>query len=314
MVSITHWRLQRIGMITTIVPLVSVIVPSYNSAETICETLNSIKAQTYQHFEVIICDDASTDKTVQSCRAWLDENHGIAKITRLLVGEENVGTCKNLNNAIRLAHGDWIKIIAADDRLLPNCLEDDVNFITLHPDTEILFTSYRGFGDMRNIEKRKCIGDRSKFFQTLSPRHFKMVLFTKNFLSAPSALIKTALNKEFGGFDESFRLIEDWPFWMKAVDQGKVMRYLPKETVEYRLSDKSVSNNFHNPMLVADKKRAGRMSLDYMRKISFLSKVYVGTLLRIQKKPTICNRALHSLNVFNPFYWELRSLRKLLDD
>ena len=294
-------------------PLVSVIVPAYNSSDTIIETLDSIREQTYKHFEVIICDDASKDSTVQTCQSWLERNSVFSIFFKLLTSKENAGTCKNLNNAISQAHGAWIKIIAADDHLLPNCLQDNVNFIARHPDTDLLFSTARPIGLQERNEKREWVGDRGKLFYTLNKRQFKIALLCKNFLTAASAFIKMELFKEMGGFDENLVLVEDWPFWMKVVDRGHVLRYMPAETVEYRLSDVSVSHNFHNPVFMSDRKKAWHLSLGYMSKISLFSKIYVKSMLRLDEKPNVFNHFLHALNVVNPFYWEVRRARKNLN-
>lgn len=294
-------------------PLVSIIVPSYNSEKTIIETLDSIKAQDYEPFEVIISDDASIDNTVQVCRSWLENNPNYLRIVTLLTSNTNVGTCKNLNRAINHSKGDWIKAIAADDRLLPNCLKDDVKFITQHPDTDLLFTDSKGFGNNEIAVNCKWVGDSSRYFNRLNAKQFKLVLLQKNFLSAPSAFIKMETFKELGGFDENFKLVEDWPFWLKALDQGKVMKYMPTLTVEYRLSETSVSNNFQNSTFMHDRHELWMLTLNYMRKISFFSNIYVSSLLRLSKNSNLLNRLIHSLNVFNPFYWEIKKARKFLD-
>ncbi len=294
-------------------PLVSIIVPTYNSGETIIETLDSIKSQRYDYFEVIICDDASKDNTIQKCQSWIEKNQIISQRTQFLVSESNLGTCKNLNNAIRHAKGDWIKIIAGDDHLLPNCLEDNIKYITENPETELLFTHSRGFGNEAIAQKCKWVGDSSRFFEELSPKQFQIALLSNNFLSAPSAFIKMKVYKELDGFDESYKLIEDWPFWIKAMDYGKTMKYLKITTVEYRLNENSVSNNFNNPTFMKDRKKVGLMALDHMRKISFLANLYVSSLLRYQNNPNGFNRFVHSLNVLNPFYRKLKKVRKILD-
>lgn len=80
--------------------LVSCTVLSYNSAKTILETLESIKAQTYQNIELIVSDDCSKDNTVELCRQWIAVNKNRFVRVVLLTVKENTGVCANGNRAI----------------------------------------------------------------------------------------------------------------------------------------------------------------------------------------------------------------------
>ena len=104
-------------------PLVSIIVISYNSSKYVLETLESAKAQTYQNLELIISDDCSTDNTVKLCDTWLKDNKSRFTKTKLITVEKNLGIPKNCNRALYTAEGDWTKLIAGDDILMPNCVK-----------------------------------------------------------------------------------------------------------------------------------------------------------------------------------------------
>ena len=109
--------------------LVSVCVISFNSSGTVVETLESIKKQTYKNIELIISDDCSTDNTVSVISNWIqvNKNCGLNDI-KLVTHEKNGGTCKNLNDGIRASSGKWIKILAADDMLVADAIENFVLF------------------------------------------------------------------------------------------------------------------------------------------------------------------------------------------
>ena len=109
--------------------LVSCTVLSYNSAKTILETLESIKAQTYQNIELIVSDDCSKDNTVELCRQWIAVNKNRFVRVVLLTVKENTGVCANGNRAMAACQGKWQKGIAADDILLPNCIGDFVDYV-----------------------------------------------------------------------------------------------------------------------------------------------------------------------------------------
>ena len=99
--------------------LVSVRVVSYNSAQTILDTLESIRKQTYQNIELIVSDDCSKDNTVELVYNWLEANKSRFVRTELITVPFNTGTSANVNRSIKACHGEWIKGIAADDILFP---------------------------------------------------------------------------------------------------------------------------------------------------------------------------------------------------
>ena len=107
-------------------PLVSVLVITYNSAKFVLETLESIKAQTYQNIELIISDDCSTDNIVELCQKWVEENKERFVRTQIITSDLNTGVSANGNRGRDACQGEWIKGIAGDDLLMPNCVEDCV--------------------------------------------------------------------------------------------------------------------------------------------------------------------------------------------
>src|SRR5438309_3687253 len=96
------------------IPLVSVIVLTYNSAITVLETLESIKQQTFRNIELIITDDCSKDNTVEICSNWLNSNKGIFVRVIILEVDKNTGTSANCNRGLKASTGQWIKFIAGD--------------------------------------------------------------------------------------------------------------------------------------------------------------------------------------------------------
>ena len=120
-------------------PLVSVGVLTYNSSKTVLETLESIKAQTYQNIELIISDDASKDNTVEICKEWVEKNKDRFVRCEILTVPENTGIPANVNRRIAASRGEWSKGIAADDALLPDCIENFINYVKEHPEAEIIF-------------------------------------------------------------------------------------------------------------------------------------------------------------------------------
>src|SRR5947209_20083704 len=109
-------------------PLVSVIVITYNSASTVLETLISIKQQTLQNIELIITDDCSYDTTVEVCLNWLNLNRERFVNVTILKADKNTGVAANCNRGLKASTGQWIKFIAGDDILLTDCLYNNLHF------------------------------------------------------------------------------------------------------------------------------------------------------------------------------------------
>ncbi len=106
-------------------PLVSIITPSYNSAKFIAETIDSVRAQTFKNWELIIVDDCSTDGSVEIIKKYQKQDKRI-RLEVLLV---NSGPAVARNRGIELAQGRYIAFIDSDDRWLPEKLEKQIAFM-----------------------------------------------------------------------------------------------------------------------------------------------------------------------------------------
>lgn len=105
--------------------LVSIITPCYNSARFIGETIESIQAQTYQNWEMIISDDCSTDNTREVIAPYMEQDSRI----KYICNEKNSGAAITRNNALRIAKGGWIAFLDSDDLWLPEKLEKQIAFM-----------------------------------------------------------------------------------------------------------------------------------------------------------------------------------------
>jgi glycosyltransferase involved in cell wall biosynthesis len=106
--------------------LISVCIPTYNGAKYIHECITSVLNQSFADFEIIFCDDCSTDNTVEIIRAYQLKDSRI----KLFINEKNKGLVGNWNQCMKVAKGEWIKFIFQDDIMAPNCLEVFLSVIT----------------------------------------------------------------------------------------------------------------------------------------------------------------------------------------
>lgn len=285
-------------------PLVSVIVCTYNSSKTIIETLESIKSQTYQNIELVISDDDSKDDSVRICESWAKDNKKRFKRIKIIKYSPNTGTSANMNRAYSETQGEWIKGIAADDKLLPNCISDYIAYLDDHPNACIIFSIVVGFGNMEAANKWPFTNVK-RFFDTFDTKQFRIILSTQNFLPAASVFLKKKVWEDLGGYDESIPLLEDWPFWVKALKNGYCFDFFDKETVSYRFSELSVSQGqvvLSGRYMESNRKACinARRSLSQLGIMYF----YLYQTMRIASRFRRKEMILKGLNIFNPAYYE----------
>jgi len=287
-------------------PLVSVCIITYNSSEFIVEALDSVFEQTYINIELIVSDDCSQDNTVEICRQWMDEHADRFIQTEVLTVEKNTGVSANCNRAARRGTGEYIKIFAGDDRLLPNCISDNIDYVQKHIETDLLFSDMKVFGQGQSGDG---IVSPSVYFNHLTPYQFKIWQLVYSLLPAPCCFMKRSTYTQLGGFDESIPMMEDKPFWVKAIFAGLVIKYLPKLTVCYRVSPKSLSQSKDNSnyrKFSESRKLASSYFLSLEKSISWWLWFYVKSIYDREFTPSLASSIVYGLRFLNPYYYYLR--------
>jgi len=216
--------------------LVSVTVISYNSSATILETLESIKNQSYPRLELIISDDCSKDNTVAVCQEWIENNKDRFERLKLLTSDQNQGVCANGNKAKRAIKGEWVKGIAADDILLPNCISDFMGYVNKNKNisfvTSWLKVYNETFDEENCIEEKKGPKDLRIFDQPVEVQLRQMAY--SSFIQAPSIFYKKEVFDTVGGYTDKYPY-EDHPFYMDVLEHGYKLYFMDKVTVGYRV-------------------------------------------------------------------------------
>lgn len=289
-------------------PLISVVVITYNSANTILETLESIKSQTYKNIELIISDDCSKDNTVAICKEWINTHRGRFVRTEIVTTEVNTGTSGNLNRAYAKTNSLWIKGIAGDDVLMNNCIETNVNYILTHTDTEILFSKVKFIGD-ENIINRNLKKFKYGAFN-LSQKELLYLLLITNFIPAITLFIRKDVYEDLGKYDESIPLLEDWPFWIKAIKKFKKLSFCNEYTVYYRMSESSISlTSSPSPLFLKSVEIFYNGYLDKCQKeTNVLLWLYFRNLQYRKNKPILFRFLLRIIANLNPIYLYIRYL------
>lgn len=242
--------------------LVSICVITYNSSAYIIETLDSILLQDYENIELIISDDHSTDDTCEICSNWIKSNHHHFKNCHLAQLPENKGICANYNHVWPLAKGEWIKFIAGDDRLKPDCISSFVKEIEDNIDIMCcLRENFRNDSPKRWISGEEHLRHKDQLKQVLKHHYFGIVC-------GATLFVKKKLLEDLNGFDERFMFAEDYPLCMKYLMQGKRIKQIEKPLVEYR-NYASVSNS-GNPRFVKSHNEA---MFEYLPKAALYCKM-----------------------------------------
>lgn len=217
-------------------PIVSVVIISYNSANTILETLESIASQQYSNLELIVSDDGSNDNTVDVAKQWLEVNSSQFVSTQIVESSVNTGISSNLNRGIKQTKGDWIKPIAADDILFPNCIAEYMEFVSVNKNALCVFSQISPFGCSEDVKRNVINFFDASFFTKTIEEQLHHLLFFKNELPAPTAFINRVVYFEKGVWlDERIPMIDDYPFWINCLKAGVTFQYIDKELVGYRV-------------------------------------------------------------------------------
>ncbi len=292
--------------------LVSIIVPTYNSCKTIIETLDSIYEQTYKNIELIITDDHSNDDTVTVCENWINKHQKRFESSKIITSPINTGTAGNLNRALKKTTGIWCKIIAGDDHLLPHCIEQFLSHVENKPKQRIVFAKVKGFGNMEAAENWP-FKNVTWLFANLSHRDMKILLTQDNFLPAASAFIRKDVYDQIGGYDESIPLLEDWPFWVKAVFNGINLYFYDEYVAEYRFSITSISHMSHNqnlsPNYIKSLNKSVSFAHNHLKHVSLFMHFYTWTRY-LKYKGSIIGKFLYLFNIINPDHYKFKTTMK----
>ena len=222
-------------------PLVSVVIITYNSSRLVLETLESIKSQTYKNLELVVSDDCSNDDTVNVVKEWVRCNKQYFSNTKIVIGEKNKGISANCNNGVRAASGEWIKLLAGDDKLEPFAIEEYMNFIRMNQGAKFLCCKLRMFGDDEKFVKETESHYETDFYPKLQLSHEQQYdeLLKMLFIPAPGVFYLKEIWEDVNGYEEKYKYCEEHPFYVKVIKKYKLY-FVDKHLVLYRVYRGSV--------------------------------------------------------------------------
>ena len=206
---------------------VSVAIPCYNHGEFVKEAIQSVLESTFDHYEIIIVDDGSTDAFTLKVLRELEQK--FANDQRIkIIHQDNLGTSDARNNAIKMAKGEYILPLDADNKIRPHYLSKAVEILDKNPEVGVVYTYANFLGEKEGIWE--------------FPEFDEQRLLVGNFIDACS-LFRKRVWEECNGYDPDMRIgYEDWELWISAMEKGWKFHLIKETLFDYRvLSNSRVS-------------------------------------------------------------------------
>lgn len=193
-------------------PEVSIIIPAYNCRLYIKQTIESVLAQDFTNFEILVINDGSTDETAQIAASCGPKVR--------VIEQENGGVCVARNRGIREARGRFIALLDHDDYWFPNKLSSQLQAFAEHPEVGVVFGDFirwnvdtdGAFPHPRTFETRS---QENGVDETYSGWIYHMMLLDSWVLTS-TALTRADVFQACGTFDESLPYSEDWELWLRV--------------------------------------------------------------------------------------------------
>lgn len=192
------------------IPAVSVIIPTYNRATLLYDAINSVFAQSYTNFELIVVDDGSTDNTDAIIKAFKEER-------LIYVRQENKGRSAARNKALALARGRYIAFLDSDDLYLPDKLKRQVSYMDAHPKIGMLYTS------------AQCIDEHGEqlkghvYLACAEGDIYKDIAFFRPLtITLPTVMVRREVFVNVGFFDDELHRFEDTDMWRRIAKKYMV--------------------------------------------------------------------------------------------
>jgi glycosyltransferase involved in cell wall biosynthesis len=212
-------------------PVVTVVIAAYNSARYIGQALDSVHAQTFKDYEVIVVNDGSDD------RDELEQVLRSHPLPIVYLSQENRGVSAARNAAIRMAKGQFYAQLDADDQWTPDYLEVQLGVLFDNPDVTLVYPNATIIGDDSDVQLE---------FMKISPSEGEVnfhSLVQQQCTVMTSVTARMSAIKEVGMFDEELRSCEDFDLWLRIAKSGRRIVYHRRVLALYRRHEGSLSSD-----------------------------------------------------------------------
>ncbi len=205
-------------------PQISVIIPCYNQESYIAEAIESVLAQSFKDYEIIVVNDGSVDSSLSIIERYAQKNPSIC-----CINQKNQGVVAARNNGIRKARGNLIFPLDGDDKIAPDCLSKLHQAIAENKG-DVIFCDVERFGNERGVINYHGM-----------PSRIKMCFANR---VCVSALYRKEDWQHYGGYDELMRTgWEDWEFWLNFIEEDKSFYKVEEPLFFYRILKHSRNNS-----------------------------------------------------------------------
>ncbi|MBW9173578.1 glycosyltransferase family 2 protein [Clostridium estertheticum] len=256
---------------------ISVVIPMYNSKDTIINTLNSIKNQTAfeQILEIIVINDGSTDTSLNILKKYIENNENMPIV---IINKSNGRVSAARNSGMKVAKGEWIALLDSDDEWLPEKIETQLKIIQDHPEIDFLG------GDIDN-RGLKILWKRIKGLYKADVKDVCLKMFPQTSV----AIFKRSIFEKIGGYDENQSYAEDGNYFLKICTHYNYY-HLPVQMVCYG---------------------SGKPGFGFSGLSANLKKMYEGNIKNIRelKRDLVISSGFYAF--LRVFYW-VKYLRRIL--
>nr|WP_315190326.1 glycosyltransferase family 2 protein [uncultured Flavobacterium sp.] len=211
-------------------PLVSIIIPTYNRAHLISETLDSIIDQTYKNWECIVVDDGSTDYTEKVIAHYMKKDNRFQYYHRPADRQKGANSCRN--HGFELCKGEFIKWFDSDDFMYPDLLQAQLTSFSKITDVSICKLEYYDFVNDKFIKENNIVSDNliKDYLVGNVAFYISGPLWKKSFLNSQKEL-----------FDETISNLDDWDFNLRMLYQSPKITYVNEVLIRYKVHVNSLS-------------------------------------------------------------------------
>lgn len=210
--------------------MISIIIPTYNSAHMVCDTINSVLSSKEEDYEIIVVNDGSTDNTETVIASYLSDKR------IKYIEQENKGLSGARNTGVLNAKGEYLVFLDADDIILPDKLTIQKNYLEENPDYDIAYSNSEWFieDDFENTRKVNF---------PVYTEHIINHLIFGNFIHVNSVMVRKDAIIKAGLFDEKLRELEDWDLWLRMALNGSKFGFTPGVYSKVRIRKGSMTSN-----------------------------------------------------------------------
>lgn len=244
-------------------PLVSLIIISYNQKNYISDCMQSLLHLTYPNIEVLYLDDCSPDGSfAEACRYEVQIRQKFEKV-HFAENKENQGLIRNLNRLVEQSQGKYVKFMAADDFLLEDSIFKMVEFMETNKVHDMMYGN--GFCGDGSVHYPLDVKGLSKLYDRIQPSGVKLFeqLYERDFIAAPTVMIKREVYDKLGLYDSNLG-IEDWDYFLRIAKQGSI-GYMDEVVVMYRFTNDSLSHS-DNPLRRINMQKSGLLIQEKYKK------------------------------------------------